>query len=76
MTFNSIPSVGMPVSWGWFLYTRYPIVARALGLAAECAREQRNLAYKAGSSVSKLVLNFADKLENAMLLWLQISRVS
>ena len=27
------------------LYTRYPIVARALGLAAaECAREQRNLA--------------------------------
>ena len=26
------------------LYTRYPIVARALGLAA--AREQRNLAYK------------------------------
>ena len=26
------------------LYTRYPIVARALGLA-ECAREQRNLAY-------------------------------
>ena len=39
------------------LYTRYPIVARALGLAtafslwaafclkAECAREQRNLAY-------------------------------
>ena len=30
-----------------FLYTRYPIVARALGLAAaECAREQRNLAYK------------------------------
>ena len=30
------------------LYTRYPIVARALGLAAiECAHEQRNLAYKA-----------------------------
>ena len=28
------------------LYTRYPIVARALGLAAECAREQRYLAYK------------------------------
>ena len=28
------------------LYTRYPIVARALGLQAECAREQRNLAYK------------------------------
>ena len=30
------------------LYTRYPIVARALGLAAayaECAREQRHLAY-------------------------------
>ena len=27
------------------LYTRYPIVARALGLAAECAREQRYLAY-------------------------------
>ena len=27
------------------LYTRYPTVARALGLA-KCAREQRNLAYK------------------------------
>ena len=32
----------------FMLYTRYPIVARALGLAAakdECAREQRYLAY-------------------------------
>ena len=28
------------------LYTRYPIVVRALGLAAECAREKRYLAYK------------------------------
>ena len=35
------------------LYTRYPIVARALGLAAECAREQRNLAYKISSCTKK-----------------------
>ena len=28
------------------LYTKYPIVTGALGLAAECAREQSYLAYK------------------------------
>ena len=33
------------------LYTRYPIVARVLGLAAKCAREQRYLAYKRATIV-------------------------
>ena len=33
------------------LYTRYPIVARALGLTAECAREQRYLAYNTSDSL-------------------------
>ena len=30
----------------FFYYSRYPIVARALGLAAECAREQMYFACK------------------------------
>ena len=52
------------------LYTRYPIVARALGLAAECvarakvsciqglvlAREQKYLAYKSTASINNLVI--------------------
>ena len=38
------------------LNTRYPIVARALGLKAEYAREQKYLAYKLSMRTSCFVL--------------------
>ena len=41
-----LPPPPRPQNLAFYLYTRYPIVACALGKAAECAREQRYLAYK------------------------------
>ena len=51
------------------LYTRYPIVARALGLAAECAREQRYLAYKPWTITKhSMILKISTNSRNAVAL--------
>ena len=54
------------------LYTRYPIVARALGLA-ECAREQMYLAYKMKEWARRISGTFLESLNNYLTeIWLPI----
>ena len=48
---------------GLLLYARCPIVARALGQAAECAREQRYLAYKGYFGMFVILLKIRNKNE-------------